>query len=86
VDGKVDLDNLRMDVFREENYDDGEGKTVTLYTAVVRATSLKRNVRVVIVDCMEPGKKTQARKVFFSTDAEMSAKDIMDIYRTRFQI
>ena len=86
VDGKVDLDNLRMDVFQEENYDDGEGKTVTLYTAVVRATSLKRNVRVVIVDCMEPGKKTQTRKVFFSTDTEMSAKDIMDIYRTRFQI
>lgn len=35
---------------------------------------------------MEPGKKTQTRKVFFSTDTEMSAKDIMDFYRTRFQI
>ncbi len=40
-----------------------------------------------IVDgLMEPGKKTQTRKVFFSTDTEMPAKDIMDIYRTRFQI
>lgn len=86
VDGKVDLDNLRTDVFREESYDDSDGKTVTLHTAVVRATSLKRDVRVVVVDCMEPGKKTQARKVFFSTDTEMSAKDIMDFYRTRFQI
>ena len=82
----MDLDNLRLDVFQEESYDDGEGKTITLYTAVVKATSLKRNVRVVIVDCMEPGKKTQTRKTFFSTDTEMSAKDIMDIYRTRFQI
>ena len=86
VDGKVYLDNLRTDVFREESYDDSDGKTVTLHTAVVRATSLKRDVRVVVVDCMEPGKKTQARKVFFSTDTEMSAKDIMDFYRTRFQI
>ena len=41
---------------------------------------------VVVVDCIEPGKKTQAWKVFFSTDTEMSAKDIMDFYRTRFQI
>ena len=71
VDGKVDLDNLRMDVFQEESYEDGGGKTVTLYTAVVKATSLKRNVRVVIVDCMESGKKTQTRKVFFSTDTEI---------------
>ena len=86
VDGKVDLNNLRMDVFQKENYDDGEGKNLTLYTAVVRATSLKRNVRVVIVDCQEQGKKTQSRKVFFSTDIEMSAKDIIDIYRTRFHI
>lgn len=86
VEGKVDLDNLRTDVFREESYDDGGGRTVTLHTAVVRATSLKRDVRVVIADCMEPGKKTQARKVFSSTDTEMSAKDIMDFYRTRFQI
>jgi hypothetical protein len=43
-------------------------------------------VRVVIVDCQEPGKKTQTRKVFFSTDVNMSAKDIMDTYKTRFQI
>ena len=86
VDGKVDLNDLRMDYFEQVTYEEGDGKEATLYTAVVRATSLKRDVRVVIVDCMEPGKKTQTRKVFFSTDINMSAKDIMDIYRTRFQI
>lgn len=86
VDGKVDLKNLRTDYFEEVTYEEGDGKAATLYTAVVRATSMKRDVRVVIVDCMEPGKKTQTRKVFFSTDIDMSAKDIMDIYRTRFQI
>ena len=80
------LNDLRMDYFEQVTYEEGDGKEATLYTAVVRATSLKCNVRVVIVDCMEPSKKTQTRKVFFSTDINMSAKDIMGIYRTRFQI
>ena len=31
-------------------------------------------------------KKRQTRKVFFSTDLTKSAKDIFDIYRTRFQL
>ena len=31
-------------------------------------------------------KKRQTRKVFFSTDTSMSARDIFDIYRTRFQL
>ena len=35
---------------------------------------------------MEPGKKTQVMKVFFSSNLEMPTKDIMVIYRTRFQI
>ncbi len=41
---------------------------------------------VTMLGYMEPGKKTKTRKVFFSTDTEMSVKDFMDIYRTRFQI
>ena len=32
------------------------------------------------------GKKRQACKVFFSTDINMSAQDIFDVYRTRFQL
>lgn len=86
VDGKVDLSCLRMDVFTEEHIDMGDGKEAVVYSAVVWATSLKRKVRVAVVDCMEPGKKTQTRKVFFSTDTEMSAKDIVETYRVRFQI
>lgn len=86
VDGKVDLNNLRMDAFTEEHYTQSDGREATLYSAVVWATSLKRKVRVVVVDCMEPGKKTQKRKVFFSTDTAMSAIDILETYSTRFQI
>jgi hypothetical protein len=86
TDGKVSLKELREDVFVKETYSDSEGKETNLFSAIVWATSLKRKVRVVIVDCQEPGKKTQTRKVFFSTDVNMSAKDIMDTYKTRFQI
>lgn len=82
---KVDIKNPDMNVFVGEDIT-SDDKVVTLYSAVVWSVGLKRKVKVVIVDCLEPGKKTQERKVFFSTDTSMSAKDIMDIYRTRFQI
>ena len=57
-----------------------------VYSAVVNAVNMKRNVRVVIIDVEDSDKKTQTRKVFFSTDCSMSAKDVIDIYRSRFQI
>ena len=50
------------------------------------AVSLGCEVRVVLVDYEDAEKKRQTRKVFFSTDASMSARDIFDIYRTRFQL
>lgn len=84
-DGVVDLTKLNEKVFTTETYD-WDGEEVTIHSAVVYAVSLKRNVKVVIVDFYEPDKKTQTRKVFFSTDCSMSAKDVIDIYRSRFQI
>ncbi len=83
--GKVDLKNLDMNVFTEDYT--AEGKLVyKMYTAVVWAVSLGCEVRVVLVDYEDAEKKRQARKVFFSTDPSMSARDIFDIYRTRFQL
>lgn len=83
--GKVDLKNLDMAVFSEDYTT--EGKLVyKMYTAVVWAVSLAREVRVVMVDYKDTEKKRQTRKVFFSTDTSMSARDIFDIYRTRFQL
>ena len=84
-DGDVDLTNLKEKVFTTETYD-WDGVEVTIHSAVVYAVSLKRNVKVVIVYFDNPDKKTQTRKVFFSTDCSMSAKDVIDIYRSRFQI
>lgn len=83
--GRVDLANLDTDIFREETATDGN-QTYRLHTADVWAVSLGHEVRVVIVDYIDTDKKRQARKVFFSTDLTMSAKDIFDIYRTRFQL
>ena len=84
-DGDIDLTNLKKKVFTTETYD-WDGVEVTIHSAVVCAVSLKRNVKVVIVDFDDTDKKTQTRKVFFSTDCSMSAKDVIDIYRSRFRI
>jgi len=83
--GKVDLKNLDTSIFKEEYSVDGK-LIYKLYTADVWAVSLGREVRVVIVDYLDSDKKTQTRKVFFSTDLSLSARDIFDIYRTRFQL
>ena len=83
-DGVVDKNNLRKDVFQEEVYD-WDGQEVIVYSAVINAVKMKRNVKVVIIDFEDPDKKTQTRKVFFSTDCSMSAKDVIDIFRSRFQ-
>ena len=40
---------------------------------------------MVIAEYIDPERKTQTRKVFFSTDTDMSAVDTFDIYRTRLQ-
>ena len=74
-----------MNIFSEDYTT--EGKLVyKMYTAVVWAVSLAREVRVVVVDYLDSDKRRQTRKVFFSTDTSMSARDIFDIYRTRFQL
>ena len=83
--GKVDLKNLDMNVFKED-YSIENKLVYKLYTAEVWAVSLGRKVRVVIVDYINTDKKRQTQKVFFSTDLTLSARDIFDIYRTRFQL
>ena len=80
---KVNLAELDMNVFLEETSTEGNQ---TLYYWCVWAVSLARELRVVIVDYIDTDKKRQTRKVFFSTDLTKSAKDIFDIYRTRFQL
>lgn len=51
------------------------------WTGIVYSNGLKRDVRVVIVEWQKTG-----TVVFFSTDTNMDAADIVAIYRSRFQI
>ena len=83
--GKVDINNLDMSIFSVD-YTAEDKLVYKMYTAVVWAVSLAREVRVVIVDYLDSDKKRQTRKIFFSTDTSISARDIFDIYRTRFQL
>lgn len=77
-DGKIDFDNPNYDRMEklEIKQDDG-----TLYTLIAYSKALKRNIRLVI--WITP---KGTHKLYFSTDTEMSGKDVIEYYRTRFQI
>ena len=76
-DGKIDMANLDKSRAEKIAIDNGE-----LYTLIAYAKSLKQRVRLTIWYSKD-GKKP---KLFFSTDPAMSGKDVIEYYRTRFQI
>ena len=80
-DGKVDLRDVtgRMELVAEPE------KGVLLYTDVVNAPFLKRNIRVAyLLDTRK--EKGPRHTVFYSTDTEIAATDILRFYGSRFQI
>jgi len=77
----VTLSNLDMKHFALEK----ENDDLRLYTAVVHALALKRTLRVVFVEFLKQGKITSS-KVYFSTNIEMEATEILEMYQMRFQI
>jgi hypothetical protein len=76
-DGKIDMANLDTTRVQKINIDNGD-----LYTLVAYSKSFKQMVRLVIWYSKD-GKNP---KLFFSTNPEMSGKDVIEFYRTRFQI
>jgi Transposase DDE domain len=79
--GKIDIANIDTDYFELVK----QNPEATIYSAIVYSKSLKRNIRLVHVTYM--GKKgKQTRKLYFCTDTQMGALDILDCYRSRFQI
>ena len=77
-DGKVDFSNLDFSRFEKLDIStDGE-----CHTAILHSKALNKTVRVVVWISAD-GK---SHKLYFSTDTNMSGKDIIDTYRTRFQI
>ena len=77
-DGKVDFANL--DTSRCEQHEVDKG---LLYSMKAYSKSLKRMVKLVI---WYPDESMKRWQLYFSTDAEASGKDVLDIYRTRFQL
>ena len=76
-DGKIDMANLDKSIVQKIAIDKGD-----LYTLIAYSKSLKQKVRLAIWYSKEDRKP----KLFFSTDIEMSGKDVIEYYRTRFQI
>ncbi len=77
-DGKVDFANL--DTSRCEQHEADKG---LLYSMKAYSKSLKRMVKLVI---WYPDETMKRWQLYFSTDVQSSGKDVLDIYRTRFQL
>lgn len=78
-DGKIDIKNLDEARFEVIVLDNGQGR---ILSAVVNSVSLKRDIRL----CVWESADRKIRKLYFSTDIPMESKEIIDYYRTRFQI
>ena len=80
-DGKIDWANLNQDYFQITEVD----AQTKVYSAIVYSKSFKRNIKIACeFTTSEKGKVTH--KIYFSTDLEMEAADIIKYYRSRFQI
>ena len=77
-DGKIDFRNLDMAKMEKVDIFPDEGQ---FYTLIAYSKSLKAKVRLVIFQ-PHSGK----HYLYFSTDTSMSGKDVVEYYRTRFQI
>ena len=78
IDGKIDLKKLDMSRMLPIFVD---GLPGIAYTLIAYSKALKCKVRLVI--WIMPDKK---RKLFFSTDTTLSGEEVLDFYRTKFQI
>lgn len=78
VGDKIDFGSLDMTKVTPIELDPSEE---TAYSLVAYCKSLKRNISLVI-HILPSG----SRKLYFSTDTAMSGVDVLEYYRTRFQI
>jgi len=56
-----------------------------VFSAIVYCKSFKRKIRLALVVFYKNGKET-ARKMYFSTDLNLTASQVFKYYRSRFQI
>ena len=75
---KIDFKHLDYTKIQEIETNNEDGK---LYTLIAYSQAMKRKIRLVIWI-----NKKGKHKLYFSTDINMSGRDVIDFYRTRFQI
>ena len=78
--GKIDLQNIDKEYFKQVYTD----KEKTVYTATVYSKALKRNIKLVYEQTLK--NKVESYLLFFSTQLDDDAIEILKIYKTRFQI
>ena len=79
--GKVDIKKPDMEYFTLEEHTD----EYQLFSALVYSKAFKRKIRVALVIFYKNGKET-VRKMYFSSDINMTASEVLKYYRSRFQI
>ena len=79
--GKVDIKKPDMQYFSLQEITN----EYHLFSALLYSKALKRTIRVALVVFYKNGKET-ARKIYFSTQVNLTAAEILRYYRSRFQI
>ena len=77
----VDFANMDMKHFRIKK----ENEDMRIYSAVVHAVALNKIVRIAYVQFLKDA-KVASTKVYFSTNIEMEATEVIEMYEMRFQI
>jgi len=80
-DGKFNLKSLKMNHFTVAVSQDN----VKVYSAIVYSVAFKRDIKIAVAVFYKDGKEI-TRKIYFSTDLDLSGDKIFRYYRSRFQI
>jgi hypothetical protein len=78
--GKINLKSIDKNYFKLVLDND----QTTIYAAIVYSKGLKRNIKLVYEQ--PKGEKTKSYLLFFSTDLDLDALEILRYYKNRFQI
>ena len=80
-DGKFNLKSLKMNHFTLVISED----KVKVYSAIVYSVAFKRDIKIAVAVFCKDGKEGK-RKIYFSTNLELSGEKIFRYYCSRFQI
>jgi len=80
-EGRIDVKNLDTTYFDKVVYND----ELYIYSAVVFSKAFKRNIKLAVAVFYKDGKEI-CRKLYFSTNLEQDGLQIVQYYRSRFQI